>query len=59
MMVGQQPSEELFAEAGAIAARTCEPEDNVRGPADYKRAVVAEYTKRGFASALARANGGQ
>lgn len=59
MMVGQQPSDELFAEAGAIAARTCEPEDNVRGPAEYKRAVVAEYTKRGFASALARANGGQ
>ena len=49
MMVGQQPSDELFAEAGAI----------VRGPAEYKRAVVAEYTKRGFASALARANGGQ
>lgn len=59
MMVGEQPSAELFAEAGAIAARTCEPEDNVRGPADYKRAVVAEYTKRGFASALARADGGQ
>ena len=59
MMIGERPTTELFAEAGAIAARTCEPEDNVRGPADYKRAVVAEYTKRGFASALARANGGQ
>ena len=59
MMIGQTPSDELFAEAGAIAARTCEPEDNVRGPADYKRAVVAEYTKRAFATALAQANGGQ
>lgn len=58
MMVGQTPSEALFAEAGAIAARTCEPEDNVRGPADYKRAVVAEYTKRGFAQALRSARGG-
>ena len=25
---------------------------------DYKRAVVAEYTKRAFAAALAQANGG-
>ncbi|HKZ25523.1 MAG TPA: xanthine dehydrogenase family protein subunit M [Acidimicrobiia bacterium] len=52
MMAGQTPSAELFAEAGAIAARTCSPDDDVRGPADYKRAVVAEYTKRGFQKAL-------
>ncbi len=57
MMVGQDPGPELFAEAGAIAARVCQPEDDVRGPAAYKRAVVTEYTKRGFAEALAQARG--
>ena len=57
MMVGQTPGPELFAEAGAIAARTCDPDSNVRGPAEYKRAVVAEYTRRGFAQALAQARG--
>ncbi|MCY3539281.1 MAG: xanthine dehydrogenase family protein subunit M [Acidimicrobiia bacterium] len=55
MMIGQAPGSELFAEAAAIAARTCDPDDNVRGPASYKRAVVAEYTRRGFAQALAMA----
>ena len=55
MMVGETPGPELFAEAAAIAARSCDPDDNVRGPAEYKRAVVAEYTRRGFARALAQA----
>jgi carbon-monoxide dehydrogenase medium subunit len=57
MMLGQDPGPELFSEAAVIAARVCEPEDDVRGPAEYKRAVVAEYTKRGFARALAQARG--
>jgi carbon-monoxide dehydrogenase medium subunit len=57
MLVGQAPGAELFAEAAAIAARTCDPDSNVRGPAEYKRAVVAEYTRRGFAQALAQARG--
>jgi carbon-monoxide dehydrogenase medium subunit len=57
MMIGQDPGDELVAEAAAIAARVCEPENDVRGPADYKRAVVAEYTKRGFRTALGQARG--
>jgi aerobic carbon-monoxide dehydrogenase medium subunit len=57
MMLGQEPGAELFAEAADIAARTCEPESDVRGPAEYKRAVVAEYTRRGFAEALTKARG--
>ena len=57
MMIGQDPGDVLFDEAAAVAARTCEPESDVRGPAEYKRAVVAEYTRRGFAQALAQARG--
>jgi CO/xanthine dehydrogenase FAD-binding subunit len=55
MMLGQEPGPQLFAEAADIAARVCSPDDDVRGPATYKRAVVAEYTRRGFTTALAQA----
>lgn len=55
MMLGQEPGPQLFAEAADIAARVCSPDDDVRGPARYKRAVVAEYTRRGFTTALAQA----
>lgn len=57
MMAGQTPGPELFAEAAEIAARSCEPESDVRGPAAFKRAVAAEYTRRGFAAALSQARG--
>jgi carbon-monoxide dehydrogenase medium subunit len=57
LLVGQEPTAELFAEAADIAARSCEPDSDVRGPAEYKRAVVAEYTRRGLTRALAQARG--
>ncbi len=57
MMAGQEPSEELFAEAAEIAARTCQPQSDVRGPAEYKRAVVRAYTRRALHQALATARG--
>jgi carbon-monoxide dehydrogenase medium subunit len=52
LLVGNEPSTELFAEAADVAARACDPEDNVRGPADYKRDIVRVYTRRGLAAAL-------
>jgi aerobic carbon-monoxide dehydrogenase medium subunit len=55
LMIGQQPGAELFAEAADVAARSCSPDSDVRGPAEYKRAVVAEYTRRAFAAALSQA----
>lgn len=55
VMVGQRPGPELFAEVADLAARACSPDSDVRGPAEYKRAVVAEYTRRGFAAALEQA----
>lgn len=57
VLIGQQPGAALFAEAADVAARSCEPDGDVRGPADYKRAVVAEYTRRGLASAWQQATG--
>jgi carbon-monoxide dehydrogenase medium subunit len=58
ILMGQTPSEELFAEAAEAAARGCAPDSDVRGPAEFKQAVVREYTKRGLARSLAGAQGG-
>jgi carbon-monoxide dehydrogenase medium subunit len=55
LLAGAEPGPELFDEAAAIAARSCSPDSDVRGPADYKRAVVAAYTRRGLDAALAQA----
>ncbi len=56
LLVGEEPSAALFDEAADVAARTCDPESDVRGPADYKRAVVREYVRRGLAAAYQSAS---
>ncbi|HVR31791.1 MAG TPA: xanthine dehydrogenase family protein subunit M [Acidimicrobiia bacterium] len=48
ILVGNHPSAELFAEAAAAAAAAADPVSDVRGPADYKRAVVKSYVERGL-----------
>lgn len=57
LLVGETPSVELFAEAAQIAKRACDPTDDVRGSAAYKRDVVRVFTERGLANALAKAQG--
>ena len=57
LLVGQQPSDELFAEAAELAAAAAEPHDDVRGTAAWKRQVVRTYTKRGLAAAAQQAEG--
>jgi len=54
-LAGRPPSSELFAEAGRIAARTCEPVSDQRGSAEYKRHVVGVLTERALARATERA----
>jgi carbon-monoxide dehydrogenase medium subunit len=54
-VTGQVPSEELFAEAGALAAEASMPAADGRGPIEYKRHLVGVLTKRGLAAATARA----
>jgi carbon-monoxide dehydrogenase medium subunit len=51
-LVGETPSEALFAEAAELAARAAEPKEDVRGTAEYKRDVVRVFTGRGLAKAL-------
>jgi len=55
VLKGQQPSEETFRAAGAAAAAAAEPVGDVRGPAEYKRAMVAEITVRSLRRATERA----
>lgn len=55
LLRGEAPSDELFAEAGAAAAAASDPQTDVRGDAEWKRNVVAVYTRRGLAKALASA----
>lgn len=50
LLVGERPSEELFAEAAQIAKRECNPTSDVRGSAEYKRDVVRVFTERGLAA---------
>ena len=49
------PTEESFRAAGAAAAAQSRPSADVRGPVDYKRAMVAELTVRSLRTAVERA----
>ena len=54
-LVGQAPSDDLFAAVGELAARASEPRDDVRGTATWKRQVVRTFTRRALAAAVAQA----
>ena len=49
--------EETIALAGRLAGEECDPRTDQRGPADYKRALAAELTRRALRTAIARCRG--
>ncbi len=51
---GAPATEESFARAGDLAAASCRPVSDQRGPADYKRHLARELTIRSLRRALAR-----
>jgi len=57
LLVGEAPSSELFADAAQVAMSACDPAEDVRGSADYKRDVVRVFVERGLANSLERAQG--
>lgn len=59
VLLGQQPREELFVEAGRLAAIACDPVADQRGQIDYKRHLADELTRRVLRLACARAAGTQ
>lgn len=54
-LLGQEPSEELFRHVAELAAQATDPVSDLRGPADYKRAVARTMTLRALRRALERA----
>ncbi len=55
LLRGRPPSEELFEQAGQIAAEDCSPSADGRGPIDYKRHLARVLTQRALRRATARA----
>ena len=55
LLRGKAPSDELFTQAGEIAAVDCAPIADGRGPVDYKRHLAGVLTRRALSRASARA----
>ncbi len=56
---GQEPSEELYARVGQIAADNASPNTDTRGTAAYKTHLAKELTIRSLRKAVARATGAE
>ncbi|GAA2592135.1 xanthine dehydrogenase family protein subunit M [Dactylosporangium fulvum] len=56
-LAGKPATEASFAEAARIAAESCNPVADQRGPVDYKRHLAGELTVRALRAATARARG--
>lgn len=54
-LAGATPSEDLYAQVGAIAAANSDPATDMRGSVEYKRHLANELTKRALRTAVARA----
>lgn len=57
VLVGNTVTDDLIERAGATAAQHTNPSTDQRGPADYKRHLAGELTKRSLRTAIARARG--
>ncbi len=57
-LVGKRLDEQTIREAAKLAGDAAEPTSDLRGPADYKRAVVRTLTARALRKAAGRAMGG-
>jgi aerobic carbon-monoxide dehydrogenase medium subunit len=53
--VERRPSEDLYEQAVAIAARSCDPVTDTRGSEEYKRHLANELTRRTLRKAVERA----
>jgi carbon-monoxide dehydrogenase medium subunit len=55
LLEGEQPSADLFEEAGALAAEQSNPESDEHGAASYKERMVDVLTQRALGDAAERA----
>ncbi|HEY3686563.1 MAG TPA: xanthine dehydrogenase family protein subunit M [Streptosporangiaceae bacterium] len=54
---GRAPAEELYGQAGDLAAENCSPAADLRGSVAYKRHLAKELTRRTLRRAVDRING--
>lgn len=54
-LAGKKPDEGNIAQAAKLAAGDAQPSSDLRGPADYKRGLIRELTKRALARSVERA----
>ena len=52
---GQEPTDQVIADAARLAAEVAEPKDDVRGSAAYKKDMVRLFVQRGLRAAIKRA----
>jgi carbon-monoxide dehydrogenase medium subunit len=57
-LVGKAPDEAAFARASELAKGIASPTSDLRGPAEYKKAMVGVLTRRALHRAAERARGG-
>ena len=57
LLKGKKPDENMLAEAGRLAAADSDPMEDLRGSAEYKRALVNELTQRAIKLSFQRAEG--
>ncbi len=57
LLRGATPSDELYAQVGAVCAANCDPDTDMRGSAEYKKHLANELTQRSLRTAVARATG--
>lgn len=56
-LAGAEPTAEAFEEAARLAAEASSPSSDVRGSAEYKKAMVRTFVRRGLDKALELARG--
>lgn len=56
LLVGAEPGSDQIKDAAEVLARACDPIDDVRGSADYRRLLVKRLLPRAFDDALSSVN---
>jgi len=56
---GKKLDAAVIDQAGQLAADAAEPSSDLRGPAEFKKWLVKEFTRRGLRRAIERAGGGR
>lgn len=58
-LAGQEPTDQVIAEAARLAAAASEPKSDVRGSAEFKKDIVRVFVQRGLKQSVARTKEGK